>query len=158
MTRFRSLATLAVAFVVPWLAACGGGSMENPVRPHEGTWRLVRLNGQPLPVRLDTLEVVSEDVRFIFTGSGFVRQSVRRFSSSSATTGVSGLCEAWFGFQVLGAQISTGPAANQGPVGACPRQVVSRAYTLDGDTLRSNGTTGFNDGAVSHAYVRISQD
>jgi len=155
MSRFR---TLALALVVPALTACGGGSLENPVLPHEGTWRLVRLNGQPLPARLDTVEVLSEDVRFIFTGSGFVRQTARRFASASAPTGVNGLCEAWFGYQVVGAQISTTPAASQAPVGVCPRQVVSRSYTLDGDTLRSSGTTGFVTGALTHAYIRVSVD
>jgi hypothetical protein len=156
MTRIRILATLAVAFVIPALAACGGGSLENPVLPHEGTWRLVRLNGQPLPARLDTVEVLSEDVRFLFTGSGFIRQTARRFASASAPAGSDGLCEAWFGYQVGGAQITTTAAANQSPVGVCPRQVVSRSYTLDGDTLRSSGTTGFVAGALTHAYVRIS--
>jgi len=158
MVRLRSLATLAVAFVVLLLAACGGGSTENTVLPHEGTWRLVRLNGQPLPVRLDTVEVVSEDVRFIFTGSGFVRQTSRRYPPGSESAPLNGVCEAWFGYQVVGAQISTVPAANQGPSGICPRQVVSRAYILDGDTLRSDGTTGFITGAIEHAYVRVSRD
>jgi len=158
MHHARTIATLAVACVVSLLAACGGGSTENTTLPHEGTWRLVRVNGLPLPARNDTVEVVSEDVRFIFSGSGFVRQTSRRFASSTATTSTSGLCESWFGYQVSGSQISTGPAASQAPVGNCPRQVVSRSYTLDGDTLRSNGATGFTLGALPHAYIRISRD
>ncbi len=158
MHRVRTVAALAVACVVPFLAACGGGSFENPILPHEGTWRLVRVAGQALPARIDTVEVVSEDVRFIFTGSGFVREVSRRFASGEANTGTNGLCESWFGFQVVGSQISTGPAANQAPVGTCPRQVVSRSYTLDGDTLRSNGATGFTLGDVPYSYVRISTE
>lgn len=158
MTRARSLATLAVAFVVPLLAACGGGSLENRTLPHEGTWRLVRVNGQPLPARIDTVEVVSEDVRFLFTGSGFIRQVARRFASASAPTGTSGVCEAWFGYQVSGSQLSTGPAASQAPSTLCPRRVVVREYTLDGDTLRSPGGDGFTLGNVSHSYIRISTE
>lgn len=159
MNRVRTVAIAAVACVIPlFLAACGGGSLDNDILPHEGTWRLVRVNGQALPVRIDTVEVVSEDVRFIFTGSGFVRQVSRRFATADATTGTNGQCESWFGYQVVGPQISTGPAASQGPVGICPRQVVSRSYTLDGDTLRSNGATGFTLGGVPHAYIRISTD
>lgn len=158
MHRVRTVTALAVALVVSTLAACGGGSFENPILPHEGTWRLVRVNGQALPARIDTVEVVSEDVRFIFTGSGFVRQVSRRFASSNATTGTNGICESWFGYQVSGAEISTGPAAAQAPVGICPRQLVSRSYRLDGDTLRSSGATGFTLGDVPHAYVRISTD
>lgn len=158
MTRIRTVAMLTMACVVPLLAACTGGSGEPPTLPHEGTWRLVRVNGQPLPARIDTVEVVSEDVRFLFTGSGFVRQVSRRFPSASATTGANGTCEAWFGYQVVGAQISTGPAANQAPVGLCPRQLFSRGYLLDGDTLRSIGAAGFTLGPVPHAYVRISTD
>lgn len=158
MTRARLLATLAVAFVVPALAACGGGSFENPTLPHEGTWRLVRVNGQPLPTRIDTVEVVSEEVRFLFTGSGFIRQTARRFASAGATTGTNGVCEAWFGYQVAGAEISTGPAASQAPAGLCPRRVVVRSYTLDGDTLRSPGGDGFTFGNVTHSYIRISTE
>jgi hypothetical protein len=157
MHRVHPLATASVAFFVALLSACGGGGpLENPTLPYEGTWRLVRVNGQALPARVDTVEVVSEDVRFLFTGSGFVRQVSRRYSSAAATTGSDGLCESWFGFQVAGAQISTLPAISQAPVGICPPQVVSRSYTLDGDTLRANGGTGFTLGAVPHAYVRVS--
>lgn len=158
MHHRRTTAAFAAAFLVSLLAACGGGSFENPILPHEGTWRLVRVNGQALPARIDTVEVVSEDVRFLFTGSGFLRLVSRRYDSANGTTGMGAQCESWFGYQVSGSQISTGPAANQSPAGICPRQVVSRSYTLDGDTLRSNGATGFNLGAASHAYVRISTE
>jgi hypothetical protein len=158
MTRARLLATLAVAFVVPALAACGGGTLENPILPHEGTWRLVRVNGQALPARIDTVEVVSEEVRFLFTSSGFIRQVARRVAAAGEPTGSDRVCETWFGYQISGSQISTGPAANQAPVGICPRRVVVRAYTLDGDTLRSPGGDGFTLGSVAHSYVRISTE
>ena len=156
MTRVRSRAAAAAALLILAVAACGGGAgTDVQVLPHEGTWQLVRVNQQPLPVRLDSVEVVSEEVRFLLEGSGFVREVARRFAGATAATGVNTRCESWFGYQIIAGQITTGPAANQPPSGTCPRGIERRTYTLQGDTLRSNGGTGFSLPGVPYAYVRI---
>lgn len=158
MTRLRSRAASAAALLVLVLAlaACSGGAgTDVQVLPHEGTWQLVRVNRQPLPVRLDSVEVVGEEVRFLLEGSGFVREVARRFSGGAASTGVNTRCESWFGYQIIAGQITTGAAANQPPSGACPSGIERRMYTLQGDTLRSNGGTGFSLAGVPYAYVRI---
>ncbi len=150
--------TLALALLsLPLLAACIGGSeSQAPDEPWEGTWQLVRMNGQPLPFRRDSIEVTSEEVRFIYTGSGFARDFARAYATPGTTTGAARSCQVWFTFVVSGAGISTVTSATQQPSGTCPPASGTRVFVLDGDTLRSQGGPAFTLGTVARAYVRAN--
>jgi hypothetical protein len=153
-TRRRRIGALALLGLPLFSACIAGSTTVPPDEPWEGTWRLVRVNGQPLPFRRDSLEVTSEDVRFIYTGSGFARDYLRVFASPTATAGAARNCQVWFTFVVSGASISTVTSATQLPAGTCPAASGTRTFVLDGDTLRSQGGPAFTLGAVSRAYVR----
>lgn len=127
---------------------CVGGTPVTEARePWEGTWRLVRLAGQPLPQRDDTTEVLAESVAFVLLGTGFLTDQWSEQASARS-------CTAWFSFTLTGNRIVTAPSRDQPPSGQCIEGVTNREYTLDGDTLRSAGGAAFRLGARARAYVR----
>jgi hypothetical protein len=153
---FRTSRWLRVAVLAtPLLAACNRGDDPfGPQAPWEGEWRLVRIDGQPLPLRRDGREVTSETLTLLFTGSGFLRDEWRPVPAGGGAAGATVGCTAWFIFTLTGNEISTRPAANQQPQGECADGVETRRYTIDGDTLRATGGSGFQLGDLRRAYVR----
>ncbi len=153
-TRLRRAVALAL-LALPTLSGCIGTTQTaDPEEPWEGTWQLVRMDGQPLPFRRDSLEVTGEDVRFLNIRSGFARDFVRVYATTGATTGAPRTCQVWFTFEVTNASLSTSTSLSQQPSGTCAPAAGTRTYVLDGDTLRSQGGSAFTLGAVSRAYVR----
>ncbi len=131
--------------------SCSTGSL-GPIEeiPWEGDWRLVRMNGAPLPFRRDSIEVVFEQVQFFDNGAGFARDSMRVYAGS---TGTMRGCNAWMGV-VVNETVITTTRTQQAPVGTCLPNAELRTYRLDGDTLRLSSGAGVQLNDVSRAYVR----
>jgi hypothetical protein len=145
-----SRCTALVATVV-LVAACGGDSTgPAPLTPFEGTWRLVRLGGQPVPRRVDSVEVVSESLTFFAVGTGFFTDRWREHGSSV----VARECTAWLSYTLAGQQMQTSNNPSQPSQGSCAVGITDRTFVLDGDTLRSSGGPAFRLGTLSRAYVR----
>lgn len=150
---FRRPALLLLCVSVLGLGCLGGTPMENDVRPWEGTWRLVRVDGGALPFRRDTLEILAERVTFLQTGSGFLTDSVRVHRDGS--TAVARGCASWYGFTVNGDALTLSPVSTPTPPQAgCPLNLVDRRFVLAGDTLRATGGNGFAITGVTRVYVR----
>lgn len=140
-------AALLVIALASLVGCLGDSTAPAPPEPFEGTWRLVRLGGQPLPRTVDGVEVVAESVTFFFTGSGFLTDRWREGS-------VLRECTAWLAFSLSSGSIVTRENPNQPSQGVCAPGITSRTFTLTGDTLRASGGTGFRAGALSRVYVR----
>lgn len=146
--RARRAALLAL---VPFAAACLGESTgPTPLEPYEGTWRLVRLGGQALPLRVDSTEVTSETITLLYLGSGYLTDRWREHGTAIADR----QCTAWVNFTVTGNRVSTREAPSQPQQGTCARGVTDREFVVDGDTLRSAGGSAFQLGSRARAYVR----
>lgn len=149
--RARRVARLSLLALAPVAAACLGESTgPTPPEPYEGTWRLVRLGGQPLPLRVDGTEVTSETITLLYLGSGYLTDRWREHGATIADR----QCIAWVNFTVNGSRISTREAPSQPQQGTCARGVTAREFVLDGDTLRSAGGAAFQLGTRVRAYVR----
>jgi hypothetical protein len=153
MRTFRSVASRFTALfaTLVLLAACGGESTgPAPMSPFEGTWRLVRLGGQPLPRRVDSVEVVNESLTFFVIGTGFFTDRWREHGSAV----VARECTAWLSYTLAGQQMQTRNNPSQPQQGSCAAGITDRTFVLDGDTLRSSGGSAFRLGNLSRAYVR----
>jgi len=149
-SRRRLARAFALALPLVTVACLGDTVGPTPPEPYEGTWRLVRLGGDALPLREDSIEVLGETITMLYLGSGYLTDRWREHGAASTEYE----CTAWFTFTFSGGRIVARQAANQIPIGRCKTGVTDREFTLDGDTLRSTGGAAFQLGGRARVYVR----